>query len=123
VALNCVANGRILRESPFRDIWIQPAAGDAGGAPGAALVAWHGYHEMPRKATAPDTMAGSYLGPSYSPAEIRSQLDRSGAVYTEIGDAELFAKLAEVLEQETVVGLLAAANVSNLAYCSSGRTR
>jgi carbamoyltransferase len=104
VALNCVANGRIVREGPFRDIWIQPAAGDAGGAPGAALVAWHVYHEKPREATAEDMMAGSYLGPSYSPAEIRSQLDRSGAVYTEIEDAELFAKLAEVLEQETVVG-------------------
>ena len=104
VALNCVANGRILREGPFRDIWIQPAAGDAGGAPGAALVAWHGYHDRPRKATAADTMAGSYLGPSYSPAEIRRQLDRSGAIYTELGDVELFTKLAEVLEQEAVVG-------------------
>ena len=104
VALNCVANGRILREGPFRDIWIQPAAGDAGGALGAALVAWHGYHEKPRKATAADAMNGSYLGPKFSPVEIRRQLDRSGAVYTEFEDAKLFAKLAEALEQEAVVG-------------------
>ena len=104
VALNCVANGRILREGPFRDTWIQPAAGDAGGALGAALVAWHGYHDRPRKATAADAMNGSYLGPKFSPVEIRRQLDRSGAVYTELEDAKLFAKLAEALEQEAVVG-------------------
>jgi carbamoyltransferase len=104
VALNCVANGRILREGPFRDIWIQPAAGDAGGAPGAALVAWHGYHDMPRKAIAEDTMVGSFLGPRFSTAEIRSRLDQQGAVYSQLEDTELFAKLAEVLEQEAVVG-------------------
>jgi carbamoyltransferase len=104
VALNCVANGRILREGPFRDIWVQPAAGDAGGAPGAALAAWHGYHDMPRKATAPDAMAGSFLGPRFSSADIRNWLDRQGAVYRQLEDAELFAKLAEVLEQEAVVG-------------------
>ena len=104
VALNCVANGRLLREGPFRDIWIQPAAGDAGGAPGAALVAWHGYHEKPRQAKPADAMSGSYLGPRFSADEVRRQLDQSGAVYTELGDAELFTKLAEVLEQEAVVG-------------------
>ena len=104
VALNCVANGRILREGPFRDIWIQPAAGDAGGAPGAALVAWHDYHERPRQAKPADAMSGSYLGPRFSADEVRRQLDRSGAVYTELGDVELFTKLAEVLEQEAVVG-------------------
>jgi carbamoyltransferase len=104
VALNCVANGRILRESPFRDIWIQPAAGDAGGALGAALVAWYGYHDKPRQAMAVDTMAGSYLGPRFSLAEIRTRLDRQGAVYTQLEDTALFAKLAEVLELEAVVG-------------------
>jgi carbamoyltransferase len=104
VALNCVANGRILREGPFRDIWIQPAAGDAGGALGAALIAWHGYHEKPRRINAADSMAGSYLGPLYSPQEIRTRLDRLGAVYTIMEDAELFAKLSEVLEREAVVG-------------------
>ena len=72
VALNCVANGRMLREGPFRDIWIQPAAGDAGGALGAALVAWHDYHDKPRKTDHKDTMAGSYLGPRYTNDEIGS---------------------------------------------------
>jgi carbamoyltransferase len=104
VALNCVANGRILREGPFRDIWIQPAAGDAGGAIGAALVAWHDYHGKPREANSADTMAGSYLGPRFGAAEIRRRLDQAGAVYSELEDGELFAKLAEVLEQEAVVG-------------------
>ncbi len=61
VALNCVANGRILRESDFKDIWIQPAAGDAGGAVGAALAIWHEYHAKPRTPTAGDPMQGSYL--------------------------------------------------------------
>ena len=64
VALNCVANGRILREGPFRDIWIQPAAGDAGGALGAALIAWHEYHDQPRQVNGHDAMQGSYLGPA-----------------------------------------------------------
>jgi carbamoyltransferase len=104
VALNCVANGRILREGPFRDLWIQPAAGDAGGALGAALVAWHQYHEKPRQVNPADAMAGAYLGPRFSQAEIRRQLDSLGAVYTELEDAMLFARLAEVLEQEAVVG-------------------
>jgi len=104
VALNCVANGRILREGPFRDIWIQPAAGDAGGAIGAALVAWHDYHGKPRQTHSADAMAGSYLGPRFGTAEIRRRLDQAGAVYTELEDAELFAKLAEVLDQEAVVG-------------------
>jgi carbamoyltransferase len=104
VALNCVANGRILREGPFRDIWIQPAAGDAGGAIGAALVAWHGYHGKSRKANSADAMAGSFLGPNFATVEIRRRLDQAGAVYTELEDTELFAKLAEVLEKEAVVG-------------------
>jgi carbamoyltransferase len=104
VALNCVANGRLLREGPFRDIWIQPAAGDAGGALGAALVAWHEYYGKPRQAGPGDAMAGSYLGPRFDPAEIRRQLDQVGAVYVELGDSELFAKVAELLQQEAVVG-------------------
>ncbi|HSH46861.1 MAG TPA: carbamoyltransferase N-terminal domain-containing protein, partial [Longimicrobiales bacterium] len=65
VALNCVANGRVLREGPFRRVWIQPAAGDAGGALGTALFAWHQLLDRPREATAPDAQAGSYLGPSF----------------------------------------------------------
>jgi carbamoyltransferase len=104
VALNCVANGRILREGPFRDIWIQPAAGDAGGALGAALVAWHEYHDKPRHVNGHDRMQGSYLGPRYGDGEIRSQLDKLGAVYERLDEAELLDRLSEILAGENVVG-------------------
>ncbi|MCB1875318.1 MAG: carbamoyltransferase [Chromatiales bacterium] len=104
VALNCVANGRILREGPFKDIWIQPAAGDAGGALGAALVGWHHYHEQPRSVNGGDRMAGSYLGPRYGDEEIRAQLEQSGAVYQQLDEDELMARLAEILEKENAVG-------------------
>jgi carbamoyltransferase len=104
VALNCVANGRLVREGPFRDVWIQPAAGDAGGAAGAAAVVWYEYSGAKRKTNGKDFMRGSYLGPNYSADEIRRQLDAQNAVYTEIDDAELMPRLAEILEQENVVG-------------------
>lgn len=104
VALNCVGNGRILREGPFRDIWIQPAAGDAGGAVGAALSAWHEYYAKPRHVNGSDAMRGAYLGPRYSNEEIRQYLDSVGAVYTQLDDDELMPKLAEVLDGENVVG-------------------
>jgi carbamoyltransferase len=104
VALNCVANGRILREGPFRDIWVQPAAGDAGGALGAALVAWHGYHDEPRQASGQDAMQGSYLGPRYTDAEIESSLDRLGAVYERLDEEVLLERLSEILAGENVVG-------------------
>ena len=104
VALNCVGNGRILREGPFRDIWIQPAAGDAGGAVGAALAIWHEYHDQPRRVNGGDSMQGAYLGPRYSNEEIIRYLDSVGAVYTQLDDEELMPKLAEVLDGENVVG-------------------
>jgi carbamoyltransferase len=104
VALNCVANGRIQREGPFKDIWIQPAAGDAGGALGAAAIIWHEYLGNERTSDGKDKMRGSYLGPRFSAEEVREQLDANGAVYTEIPDAELFPKLAEILDSENVVG-------------------
>jgi len=104
VALNCVANGRILREGPFRDIWVQPAAGDAGGALGAALVAWHEYHDKPRKVNGHDRMRGAYLGPRYGDAEIQAQLDRLGAVYERLDEAALLERLCEILAGEHVVG-------------------
>ena len=104
VALNCVANGRLVREGPFRNIWIQPAAGDAGGAIGAAAIVWHEYQDRERKTNGKDSMRGSYLGPRYSPAEIRQQLDAHNAVYSEVDDAELIPRLAGILEQENVVG-------------------
>ncbi|UCB55975.1 MAG: carbamoyltransferase [Thiotrichales bacterium] len=106
VALNCVANGRILREGPFKDIWIQPAAGDAGGAIGAALTTWYEYLEKPRKLNGSDGMSGSYLGPKYSNEEIAHYLDSTGASYQRLDDAELLPKLAEILDEGNVVGWL-----------------
>ena len=105
VALNCVANGRLLREGPFDDIWIQPAAGDAGGALGAALALWYQHHDRPRTADGrADAMQGSYLGPRPSADEIRGFLDASGAVYRELDDATLFDEVSGALADEKVVG-------------------
>jgi len=100
-----VANGRILREGPFKDIWIQPAAGDAGGALGAAMSIWHAYLENPRSANAADdSMQGAYLGKRFSNKEITDYLDGVGAKYTELEDGELMSQLAELLDQENVIG-------------------
>ncbi len=109
VALNCVANGRLLREGPYENIWIQPAAGDAGGAAGAAAVAWHGYDKQPRKpngngSPAADRMRGSYLGPSYEPGQIRVELDAMGAKYAVLDDDTLFSRTAQLLNEENVIG-------------------
>jgi carbamoyltransferase len=104
VALNCVANGRILREGPFENIWIQPAAGDAGGALGAAAIVWHDYLDAERQVGHGDGMCGAYLGPKYETPEIRDQLDAHGAKYQELDDDILMPKLAEFLEQENVIG-------------------
>lgn len=105
VALNCVANGRILREANYKDIWIQPAAGDAGGALGAALSIWHRYLENPRNLTdSDDAMRGAYLGRKFSNQEITDYLDEMGAVYTQVDDKELLPQLAELLATENVIG-------------------
>jgi carbamoyltransferase len=104
VALNCVGNGRILREGPFDDLWIQPAAGDAGGAIGAALSAWHEHHEKPRQVNGGDTMSGSYLGPRFENAAIENWLQDVGAKFQTIDDAELMPKLATLLAEENVLG-------------------
>ncbi len=104
VALNCVANGRLLREGPFRDIWIQPAAGDAGGSVGAALAAWHGYFDGPRTVGPGDAMRGAYLGPRFDRDEVLAHLDAAGAVYEELSDDELPARVARILEEQNVVG-------------------
>lgn len=104
VALNCVANGRILREGPFKEIWIQPAAGDAGGALGAAAIAWHEYIGSARTVNGTDAMRGAYLGPGFTHQQIREQLDADAAKYSELPDEELFPRLAELLEQENVIG-------------------
>src|SRR3954466_3614159 len=87
VALNCVANGRILRESPFEKIWIQPAAGDAGGALGAALLGWHQYRDKPRAAQhQTDSQRGSFLGPSY---DATAFLGREAIPHTVLSDDEV----------------------------------
>jgi carbamoyltransferase len=105
LALNCVANGKILRESKFKDIWIQPASGDAGGAIGAALSLWYEYGNNQRTIKSlEDSMEGSYLGPHYTKKQIQSYLDSVNASYTEIEDEQLFSKLAEILAQGCVVG-------------------
>jgi len=104
VALNCVANGRVLREGPFESVWIQPAAGDAGGAIGAAAVVHHAHNDGARRVNGADSMAGSYLGPSFSDERICADLDSLGATYLRLDDVELMPKLAEVLEDENVVG-------------------
>ncbi len=109
VALNCVANGRILREGPYENIWIQPAAGDAGGAVGAAAVAWHDYDQQPRKLNgsgrpAADRMRGSYLGPRFTPEQIRRELEALGAKYTILDDDALLPKTAQLLADENVIG-------------------
>ena len=104
VALNCVGNGRVLREGPFEDIWIQPAAGDAGGALGAAQAAWYEYYGAERTAKPRGTQKGSYLGPDYSPEEIRGQLDRFGAVYEDVGLGAIPERVAQIMADENVVG-------------------
>jgi carbamoyltransferase len=109
VALNCVANGRLLREGPFKNIWIQPAAGDAGGALGAAAVVWHDYDKQPRKlngngSPAADRMRGSYLGPEFAPEQIRAELDAMGAKFTVLDDDVLFTTLARLIDEENVIG-------------------
>lgn len=104
VALNCVANGRILKEGPYKDLWIQPAAGDAGGAVGAALSVWHEYLEQPRKLSGGDTMQGAYLGPFYTNDEIIRYLGSVGAPWQRLEEEELIARVAEILDQGYVVG-------------------
>lgn len=106
VALNCVANGRILREGPFKDIWIQPAAGDAGGALGAALSTWYEYLGNARGATGgKDAMQGSYLGPKFSNEEIRKFLHGQKIAYHFVkDDGELFAKAGDYLAEGNIIG-------------------
>ncbi len=104
VALNCVSNGRILREGPYKDIWIQPAAGDAGGALGAALSVWHEYLENPRQVKDSDAMRGAYLGPQYDASSIRTYLDSVHASYEVLDDHALMPRLADILAAENVVG-------------------
>jgi carbamoyltransferase len=105
VALNCVANGRLLRESPFERIWVQPAAGDAGGALGAALLVWHHLLSGPRARRGPDGQKGSFLGPEYTDEEVRIVLDSVGARCEHILDeAALLDRVVALLLDDKVVG-------------------
>ncbi|MFM9956797.1 MAG: carbamoyltransferase [Phycisphaerales bacterium] len=105
VALNCVGNGRISREGPFENIWIQPAAGDAGGALGVALFIWNQLLENPRSASAGDSQRGSRLGPGFDDAEVRRELDALGATYRRIEDeSELVSTVTDCLLDQQVVG-------------------
>ena len=105
VALNCVGNGRLLREGPFKKLWIQPAAGDAGGALGVAQLIWHRRFNGARAADGcKDRMRGAYLGPHFSDDDIKAFLDDAGAVYQKLGRAELLQTTARLLADEKVVG-------------------
>ena len=105
VALNCVGNGRILRDGPFENIWIQPASGDAGGALGTALFIWHQLLEKPRKPVAPDSQKGSFLGPSFTDEEIAESLKSRDAAYTTAtSDDELCRDVAKLIADEKVIG-------------------
>jgi carbamoyltransferase len=105
VALNCVANGNILREGRFDNIWIQPAAGDAGGALGAALAACHLYKGQPRNVNSScDSMHGAYLGPEFSQQEIESRLRAAGAVFSSLSEADLIQASAEALADGKALG-------------------
>src|ERR1043166_1359796 len=105
VALNCVANGRILREGVFDHIWIQPAAGDAGGALGAALAIWHQYLGKPRAADGKkDTQFGSYLGPEFSSEDISRYLKSQGVPFVQLREEEISERIADLLAQDKVIG-------------------
>ncbi len=105
VALNCVANGKLLREGPFENIWIQPAAGDAGGALGAALIGWYCYLENPRIADAKtDSQAGSYLGPDFKDDEIDSFVKKHNYPAKKLVEDELIKTVSKLISEEKVIG-------------------
>jgi carbamoyltransferase len=105
VALNCVANGKILRENLFDGMWIQPAAGDAGGALGAALFAWHQVHDGPRRADGiRDSQKGSYLGPRWSTDTVEKWLREKGYPFTRLSDEDLYDRVADAIDGQKVVG-------------------
>jgi carbamoyltransferase len=105
VALNCVGNGKLLREGPFKRLWIQPASGDAGGALGVAQLIAHRQCGRPRKVNpARDSMKGAYLGPQFEPAEIERFLTEQGASYTRLQPAELRRQVAQLLAEEKIIG-------------------
>ena len=104
VALNCVANGKILRDGAFEQVWIQPAAGDAGGALGAALAYWHQECDQPRTVSGGDSMRGSYLGPGFSDDDIAAELEAIGATFEKLEPDELITRSARALADNNAVG-------------------
>jgi carbamoyltransferase len=104
VALNCVGNGKILRDGPFKRLWIQPAAGDAGGALGVAQLIWHRHCKKPRKVNGCDQMRGSYLGPEFPASEIEAFLKKTGAVYERLDRDALMSRVSGILADEKIVG-------------------
>jgi carbamoyltransferase len=104
VALNCVGNGKILRNGPYRDIWIQPAAGDAGGALGAALFTWHQYLGNERRVEGKDSQRGSYLGPEYKKEDIIKFVRKKNAPFTEIAEEEIPERVADLIAEGKVIG-------------------
>jgi carbamoyltransferase len=104
VALNCVANGKVLRDGSFENIWIQPAAGDAGGALGAALAAFHIFKDQPRKAVSGDAMSGSYLGPGFAQEDIERRLTAAGARFTVLDEDAMIRTTAQALSEQKAVG-------------------
>ena len=104
VALNCVGNGKLLREGPFKDIWIQPAAGDAGGAIGAALFVWYQYLNNDRHTNDKDSQVGSFLGPEFSTNEIQEFLIKNSVEAEFIEDSKLTSTVADLIAQEKVIG-------------------
>jgi len=104
VALNCVANGKILRDKAFKDIWIQPASGDAGGALGGALAVWHKELNNPRVVSPSDAMQGSYLGPSYEQDTIESELTKCGAKFESVSEGEMIEQTAQALADGKAIG-------------------
>jgi carbamoyltransferase len=104
VALNCVSNGKVLRDGAFENVWIQPAAGDAGGAVGAALAAIHLFKNQPRKTNGGDGMFGSFLGPSFAQTDIERRLSASGARFAVLSEAEAIERTAQALANQQAVG-------------------
>lgn len=104
VALNCVANGKIIKDGAFKNVWVQPSAGDAGGAIGAALAVWHTELKQDRIVKRPDAMKGSYLGPSFSQDEIERQLKLYGAVFETVTEKEMIERTARALADGKVIG-------------------
>jgi carbamoyltransferase len=104
VALNCVANGKILREGAFKNIWVQPAAGDAGGAVGAALAAWHQFLGKDRRGNGDDLMQGALLGPAFAQADVETRLAKAGAHFTTVSDEDVIEKTATSLAAGEAVG-------------------